>query len=97
MDKISVTDASLQNTYVILQQLSDKSEEITTKCISALTSQLKNLDSGLKKDMQSYMEEITELKEKLKYCIDENMNAISDRFLKLPDYEKQAYKKRNIN
>ena len=43
------------------------------------------------------MEEITELKEKLKYCIDENMNAISDRFLKLPDYEKQAYKKRNIN
>ena len=96
MDKISVTDASLQNSYIILQQLSDSSEAITEKCISALTSQLSNLDGGLKKDIQSHMEEITKLKEKLKYFIDENMNAISDRFSKLPDYEKQTYKKRNI-
>ena len=96
MDKISVTDASLQNSYVILQQLSDSSEAITEKCISALTSQLSNLDGGLKKDIQSHMEEITKLKEKLKYCIDENMNAVSDRFSKLPEYEKQTYKKRNI-
>ena len=55
MDKISVTDASLQNSYIILQQLSDSSEAITEKCISALTSQLSNLDGGLKKDIQSHM------------------------------------------
>ena len=96
MDKISVTDASLQNSYIILQQLSDSSEAITEKCISALTSQLSNLDGGLKKDIQSHMEEITKLKEKLKYCIDENMTAISDRLNKVPDYENQTYKKRNF-
>lgn len=97
MDKISVTDASLQNSYIILQQLSDSSEAITEKCISALMSQLSNLDGGLKKDIQSHVEEITKLKRKLKYCIDENMNAIADRFSKIPDYENQTYKKRNIN
>ena len=96
MDKISVTDASLQNSYIILKQLSDSSEAITEKCISALNSQLSGLDGGLKKDVQNYMDEIIKLKEKLKYCIDENMNAISDRFNKIPDYEAQSYKKRNI-
>lgn len=96
MDKISVTDMSLQGTYIIIQQLNESSEAITEKCVSSLASQLGNLDSGMRKDIQSYIDEITKLKEKLKYCIDENTNAISDRFGKLPDYEKQTYKRRNF-
>lgn len=96
MDKISVTDGALQNVHVVLQQLSDSSELITGKCVSAITSQLSNLDSGIRKDVQGHLDEITKLKDKLKYCIDENKNAISDRLSKLPDYEHQVYKKRTI-
>ena len=96
MDRISVTDATLQNAYVVLQQLNDSSESITTQCISALSSQLNGLDSTFRVDVQRYIETITTLKEKLKYCIDENMNAISERLSKIPDYENKTYKKRNI-
>ena len=96
MDRISVTDATLQNAYVILQQLNDSSESITAQCVSTLSSQLSGLDSTFRADIQRYIETITALKEKLKYCIDENMTAISERLSKIPDYENQTYKKRNI-
>ena len=96
MDIISVTDETLQNVYVVLQQLNSSSELITGQCIANLESQLSALDSTFRKDIQKYIDSITSLKEKLKYCIDENMMAISDRLSKLPDYENQAYKKRNV-
>lgn len=96
MDKISVTDAALQNAYIILRQLSDNSEAITEKCVSGLTDRLNSIDEKLRADIMAYIEKITKLKEKLKYCIDENTAALSDRFAKIPDYENQTYKKRNI-
>ena len=96
MDRISVTDATLQNAYVVLQQLNESSENITMQCVTALSSQLNGLDSTFRADIQRYIETITALKEKLKYCVDENMTAISERLSKIPDYENQTYKKRNI-
>lgn len=96
MDKISVTDATLQNAYVVLRQLNDSSESITDQCVSALSLQLNGLDSTFKVDIQRFIETITALKEKLKCCVDENMTAISERLSKIPDYENQTYKKRNI-
>ena len=96
MDRISVTDATLQNAYVVLQQLNESSESITSQCVSAISSQLNGLDSTFRVDIQRYIETITALKEKLKYCVDENMTAISERLSKIPDYENQAYKKVNF-
>lgn len=96
MDRISVTDDSLQNVFIILQQLNDSQESITEQCISELSSHLSNLDSTFRADIQMYIAEIIKLKEKLKYCIDENMLAISERLSKIPEYENQTYKKRNI-
>ena len=95
MDIISVTDASLSNAYVILQRLGEDSENITSKCEQHLSSELSSLDENFKADIQRYIDTINQLKEKLKYCIDENMAAISDRLYKIPDYENQVYKKRN--
>ena len=96
MDKISVTDDTLQNAYNILQRLNDSSDQITDNCVSFLNSQLSNVDSVFKKSVEKYIECIIALKEKLKYCIDENMVAVRDRLNKVPNYEGQSYKKRNI-
>lgn len=96
MDKISVTDASLQNVFVVLQQMNNTSEAIAGKCIAALNDRLESMDSNLRKELQAYIAEVIQRKERFKYCIDENMNAISDRFNKIPDYEKNIYTKRNF-
>ena len=96
MDKISVTDEALRNSYVALQQLNDYSATITGQCVSDLTSLLSSLDSTFRKEIQRYIDAITELKQKLSYCIDENMAAVSERFSKIPDYENQTYKARNM-
>lgn len=96
MDIISVTDATLSNAYVILQRLGEDSENITSKCEQHLSSELSSLDENFRGEVQRYLETINQLKEKLKYCIDENMTAISDRLNKVPDYENQTYKKRNF-
>lgn len=96
MDIISVTDATLSNAYVILQRLDEDSENITSKCEQHLSAELSSLDENFRGDIQRYLETINQLKGKLKYCIGENMTAISDRLNKIPEYEKQTYKKRNI-
>lgn len=96
MDIISVTDTSLRNCYTILQQMNDVSDDITSKCKQSLLSEIGGLDTEFRKDLQKFIETIDQLKEKLKYCVDENMSAISDRLNKLPDYENQAYHQRNI-
>ena len=96
MDVISVTDTALSNAYVILQRLGDDSENITSKCEQQLSSELSSLDDNFRRDIQRFIEDINQLKEKLKYCIDENMTAVSDRLNRIPDYEKQTYKKRNF-
>lgn len=96
MDIISVTDVALQNVYVILQRLSEDSKNITLKCEQHLISELSSLDSNFRTEIQNYIEIIKNLNKKLKYCIDENMLAISDRINKVHDYENQTYKKRNF-
>lgn len=96
MDNISVTDSALQNAYNTLQQLKDGSEGITSKCISNLSSQIGGLDSSFGPDIQRYIETISALNEKLKYCIDENMAAVSDRLNRIPDYENQVYRPRTF-
>lgn len=96
MDIISVTDVTLNNSYVILQRLDEGSENITSKCEQHLSAELSSLDENLRGEIQRYLEAINQLKEKLKYCIEENTTAISDRLNKIPEYEKQTYKKRNI-
>ena len=96
MDIISVTDATLSNAYVILQRLDEDSENITSKCEQHLSAELSSLDENFRGDIQRYLETINHLKGQLKYCIGENMTAISDRLNKIPEYEKQTYKKRNI-
>lgn len=96
MDVISVTDATLSNAYVILQRLGENSENITSKCEQHLSSELSSVDENFRGEVQRYLKTINQLKEKLKYCIDENMTAISDRLNKIPDYENQTYTKRHI-
>ena len=96
MDIISVTDASLRNCYIILQQMSDISDGVTAKCKESLLSELGGLNTEFRKDVQKFIEAIDQLREKLKYCVDENMNAISDRLNRLPYYESQTYRKRII-
>ena len=96
MDVISVTDATLSNAFVILQRLGEDSENITSKCEQHLSAELSSLDENFKGEIQRYLETINQLKEKLKYCIDENMTAIGDRLNKIPEYEKQTYKRRNF-
>ena len=96
MDVISVTEETLRNAYLILQRLGEDSDGITLKCEKALSSELSSLDENFRADILRYIEKINYLKEKLKYCVDENMTAISDRLNKLPEYEKQTYKKINF-
>lgn len=96
MNIISVTNATLSNAYIILQRLDEDSENITSKCEQHLSAELSSLDENFRGEIQRYLETINQLKEKLKYCIDENMTAISDRLNKIPEYEKQTYRKRNI-
>ena len=57
---------------------------------------MSGLDTNFRKDIQKYIDTISELKEKIKRCVDENVSAISERISKIPDYENQTYKKRNI-
>lgn len=95
MDVISVTETTLRNAYLILQRLGEDSDAITLKCEKDLSSALSSLDDNFRAEILRYIEAINQLKEKLKYCIDENMTAISDRLNKLPDYENQTYKKVN--
>lgn len=97
MDIISVTETALTNVYLTLQRLRDDSEIITLKSEQHLSQLLTSLDESFRRDIQQYLETINKLKEKLKYCIDENMVAIIDRLNKLPDYEKSAYKKTSYN
>lgn len=66
------------------------------QCISSLSSQLDNLDGDFRKDIQIFIELVIMLKEKMKCCIDENIAAINERMIKLPNYENQKYKKRTI-
>lgn len=96
MDVISVTDATLSNAFVILQRLGEDLENITSKCEHHLSSELSSLDENFRVDIQRYLEAINQLKEKLRYCIEENMTAIGDRLNKIPEYEKQTYKRRNF-
>ena len=96
MNIISVTNATLSNAYIILQRLDEDSENITSKCEQHLSAELSSLDENFRGEIQRYLETINQLKEKLKSCIDENMTAISDRLNKIPEYEKQTYRKRNI-
>ena len=96
MDKISVTDEALQTAIAVLRQLSEASEMITGKCVSALSSTLTGLDDALRKDVQGVLEKTTFLKEKMRHCMDENVAALAERTSKIPDYENQAYKPRNI-
>ena len=96
MDVISVTDATLSNAYVILQRLDEDSETITSKCEQHLSSELNSLDENFRGEVQRYIEAINLLREKFKYCIDENMTAIRERIGQIPDYEKQTYRKRDI-
>ena len=95
MDVISVTETTLRNAYLILQRLGEDSDGITLKCEKDLSSELSSLDDNFRAEILRYIETINQLKEKLKYCIDENMTAISDRLNRLPDYENQTYKKVN--
>lgn len=95
MDVISVTETTLRNAYLILQRLGEDSDGITLKCEKDLSSELSSLDDNFRAEILRYIETINQLKEKLKYCIDENMTAISDRLNRLPDYEDQTYKKVN--
>lgn len=96
MDIISVTDETLRNVYVILQRLDENQDSITNKCEQDLSAQMSGLDTNFRKEIQKYIDTISGLREKLKYCVDENMSAISERISKLLDYENQTYKKRNI-
>ena len=96
MDKINATDEALQGVYVVLQQLNEKYDSITTSCVGKLTNQLNNLDTDFRKDIQKYIESINQLKEQISYCIDENKIAISERLSKIPDYVNQAYQKSSI-
>ncbi len=96
MDIVSVTDMALQSAYATLKQLSDRTENITGKCASTLFSNLNAMDDLFKKDIQRFTENINALKEKLRYCIDENIAAIGERLSKIPEYENQTYRKLNI-
>jgi len=95
MDVISVTEESLMNAYLILQRLGDDSDSITVKCDKILSSKLSSLDENFRAEIARYIETINQLKEKLRYCVDENMIAISDRLNRFPEYEKKKYIKRN--
>lgn len=95
MDVISVTEETLMNAYLILQRLGDDSDSITVKCDKILSSKLSSLDENFRAEIVRYIETINQLKEKLRYCVDENMIAISDRLNRFPEYEKKKYIKRN--
>ena len=96
MDIVSVTDEALRGVYIILQRLDETQDLITNKCVQELIAQMTGLDTNFRKDIQKYIDTISELKEKIKRCVDENVSAISERISKIPDYENQTYKKRNI-
>ena len=96
MDIVSVTDNALQKAYVTLKQLKENSESITTLCTSNISSQLSNIDSIFRKDLNRYIEMLTDFEKKLIQCIDENILALNDRYRKIPDYVNSSYKKRKI-
>ena len=96
MDTISATDDALRNACVILQQLGESSNSITSKCVQQLSSELSSLDEKFRGEIQLFIETINELEKRLKYCIDENITAIGDRLNKIQDYESKTYKKRNF-
>lgn len=96
MDIISTTEESLNSAYLLLKNLSEDSDRVTVKCARQISANLSFVDVQLRKELMQYIKIIEALNNKLKYCVDENMVAISDRLNKIPEYEKLTYKKRNI-
>lgn len=96
MDRISTTTEAMQNAIVTLQQLSNNLESITSKCILEVVQQLNELNDRFRMETQNYINKITTIKDKMKYCINENIYAISERLWKMPDYENKIYDKWNV-
>lgn len=97
MDRISTTNEAMQNAIVTLQQLSNNLESITSKCVLEVAQQLNELNDRFKMETQNYINKITASKDKMKYFINENIYAISERLYKMPDYENKVYDKWNVN
>lgn len=96
MDKIKVSDEALRSLIVTLEQLENQTTIISSTCIQQLTGQLSELETNFKKDIMKYSEDIKALNDRLMQCIDENVSAISERIVKLAEYETQTYQRRNI-
>lgn len=96
MDKISVTDSALTNAAHLLEQMNERIKEITDKCRDNISEQLNELDLSFRKDIENYLQEVISFRNNLDFCISENIAAIKERILQIPEYEKTKYRKRNI-
>ena len=94
MDRIYVSEEALRNVYISLKRMSDTSDSLTKTCEIALLSSQNDLDETFRKDILKFVEKIKSLNQKIKYCADENMTAISDRLSKISEYEVKTYRKR---
>ncbi len=93
MDIVSVTDETLNNALVAIQEFNNRVDTMVTKCGNQLENEFGNVDLTLKKELVSFIELLDKTREKLKLCVDENSVAIYERQQKLQVYENIGYNK----
>ena len=96
MDKIHVTDASLSNAINELRTLEATANQAATKCSQEISGQLDNIESNFRKDLQQFVDTVIGFNNQLIRNTEENVEALEERKRKIPPYEAQSYKKRNI-
>ncbi|MBQ2810335.1 MAG: hypothetical protein IJF11_05525 [Clostridia bacterium] len=96
MDKISVTDNALLSARSAIEQFKAKVEALTIKCSSELNANIGNLDQSIHGAIQAFVSVIDRFNASVKGCVDENQASIDERLSRLPEYEAQIYKKRNV-
>ncbi len=98
MDKISTTEAALENAYATLKLLNGTLETLTSAAVGEISAELCGIESHMRDILKGYMEKLVEFQKNLDFCISENTAALSERMSKLAAYHQTAaYKKRNIS
>lgn len=96
MDKILVTDTALSNVINELRTLEQSANQTATQCSQAIAGQLDNIESNFRKDLQQFVDAVIAFNGQLIRNTEENIEALEERKSKIPPYEAQSYKKRNI-
>lgn len=96
MDNINVSSDALVSAAQILKRLDAETSEIYQRCSSAIAGKLGEVDDSFRKDLERFLDEIKELHNAVKVCNEENVEAISDRFSRLSEYENHVYVQRNL-